>query len=296
MASAVAAPRWHSCRRWWRRGFTCPYGPESEPPSEEDDDDDDELPPPVGERIPEDDPKKSRTTLKKLKVPEPKAMVDTIKLIPNLVPDVVAQAEADVAKYPDVSSPPHRIPKGNPGAAPDSARAGGRATSRAASKALEAATSSQKVGDPFKTVQNAFGRPGSGSGAPPNSAGADVASGRLAEAALVRSLERSRGRGSARRTEQGRAVEEAERIVRAPKQPKVPVRSNYDYDAISRRQNRAQDRARDLAKRAAVAGLAAAGTAYIIRSFSGGGRGGGFHRQASTFRGGRGDLGFRTAF
>lgn len=222
-----------------------------------------------------------------------------IPSLSNIPQPVEAIAKADVAKYPDYYSPPHRVPRPVPRHVPKNAPSRSSVQQRTTTANSTAGTfyGARNEGDPWEIVQRAFGRPGATLKPPSGTARADIQSGAIAEAALVRKLEQQRSTGSGRRRAQRGAVEEAERIVRSPKQPKVPTYAAYDYKGISDRQNQAVDRRRAMAKRvaaAATATLAGIGVAKAINSFRGGGRGGGFHKRALTFR--PGDKGLRTAF
>lgn len=280
--------KWHRCDRWWKRQLQCPYdGPgENLKPDEKDDTPDEDLsplPPPIevfpGER--------KAPTIKKgkeLRAPQWEGFKD---LWPE--PDVPGGLPFPLPPPPLIPIPgrrereedepvPHR-----PGTVPYPAYNAERWEINPADRSWSLLP--PKSG----TVPDLDEAPSGGTPLPYKQPTPQaVAENALAQAYQQRSNERS---GRSRSTYQ--PVDEGERSPRGAKPRNQPL---WDYKGIADRQNRETDRNRALtAGRVGAAIAAAAGTAYVAsKIIGGGGRGGGFHKPALTFR--PGDKAFRTAF
>lgn len=296
----INTPAWHRCGRWWKEKLACPYHREPEEAAEEDDDDDEDRVPvlvPIPVKDPE--PLVPKKVAVELEIPEPVKIVEAVAKIPEPVevadPRVVTRS----------------VPAGQPSRSVTVRPAGHGVTTRTASKAARVRAMNQVVKDSrardnARTIARNLGRKlvrkdrfspwilvnqviaigagslGAGTKGPrppgPSARAELMSTAVVAESWLARDVGRSSARGRLRR-EQREAVEEAGRIAQGAR-------------------NRARARQKAKRARALAYGVAAASAtaAAATAIYSGGGRGGGFHRQASTFRGGRGDLGARVGF
>lgn len=282
-------PAWHNCRRWWKKGFECPFDEfeEGVPRPDDDDDDDDEIPPvPIApeRRRPSGDTAKER-----VREPVQIRVLEDVLAQPFPTPDptpVSAPARAP-APAPVPRHVPISPPQSTPTRVPAPHRQPVRAIFRAVREQQRMRTTGQlrKGQQPWSAATSALGAAaaaaasfGKGSNRPsgPPSAGAEVASSGLIEKQLVTRIRQRQNRGSVRSREQRGAVEEAESIVKG----RVPTRPHI----VPPREREQRDRPRRVRTGVAI-GVASAITAAAVNRFFGGGRGGGFHSPARLFRG-----------
>lgn len=325
------SPKWHRCRRYWDEDLRCPFHPQ--PQEAEDDDDDDEfepipvafpdrlIPPPgeKAEQIADDIIEESKDLVKA--IPVPTLAVQQVKVLSTPgQPGHFADADAfkQARRVADAAK--------NAARALTNAKAGlqaaqrahakarriqkGRASRKADRKAATRQQNEQQKGVPWKGVATlmaaaaALGAslegPSKGSGP---TAGAEIASAGIAEAAIVRRLKELQPSSSPKREEQSRAVEEAERIVRPPNivppreregvtaQSAIIGQVEAELVAPSVEANAAnivpvREREEGISTQRIVIAIAiGVGAGVIGGAVLRGGRGGGFHRPATLTRG-----------
>lgn len=301
----VRDPRWHRCRKWWQAALVCPYHPnpeESDGPDDEDEEKDPvEVPVPIPIKKP-DEKKVDEVTVEAVKEAE-EIVTHVFKVIEILTKDTptpIGRRIADPVSVPTKATAPKlNVGRTNPNRSRRNIRQARSAlkkskavhkvsTKASASVTQPAASTSGSItskgaetwvrGIPLLAAASALAVSlggASGGSSPPPTAGAEIGSAGIAESAIVKRLTELQPSGGARRREQRGAVEEAERIVRAPKQPPVPTRSGINVTP-----SRAHDTGISTTRIAIAVGIGV-GAVVIGGAILAGGRGGGFHRPSN---------------
>ena len=286
---------WHRCERWWNEKLNCPYRRLIEDDSDMPDEPDEDLTPPILPRTPRWDPPVEKVTKTGVpaevpaKVPEPlKVQVPVPQVIP--VPDAVAEPSKSPVKAP--GAVPHPAQDGVP------FRADGYQVSevqQALSRQYqEEAGQSESMQErlnaewqAYKTAQesvaNTYGPPytNTSQGGTPGGGEAELASSRIAEAALARALSQ-RQRTTSRKSSGHGLPEEHARPVPTGQGP-GPRPRDYPGARPADREAEKSGRVRDAA---GVAAATAAGVAEIIRVTRGGGGSSPGRGQGARGRGG----------
>lgn len=273
---------WHRCQRWWEQGIGCPYSKGIGDIQEDDEDDPDQEP---------FDPRQARPLI------QPEIPIFADKLVPPVEKDITEGLEdltPDEVPLPLPLVPPI-IPFPLPKPEEDDQQEGETEVPRPLRKAaIERAhpypLPKERVAWSVAGVSRELSRdfdegPDGQRLRPQESSVTKLNTAQVFESRLAEASGRSSRRADRRERNRLRTVGIDEQSETGFETPRARERVQiWDYRGISDRQNAATDRRRAAAK-AAAATAAAVGTGYLIRrGFGGGGRGGGFHRPARTFR------------
>lgn len=279
MVRGARAPVWHRCESWARNGFTCPFlAWEGGPDEEDDQDDDDRIP--IADRA----PKKPRPS--EDKEPVKKMEPVTIQTLQEELNSPIAIPKTTNARGKPA---PRANPKPSTRPAPHSNAAKQhilrrRIESAKAFTRAKAATNAAMQGRAMPwSIVKAMMSPYVRGTQPPSrpSAPAENRSTAYAESALAQSLRRrSKPRSNGRLPTPAEAIAEAERILREQpnQQDPVPGQRPRKQPTLSGKQG-AQHR-----ERVGTAIGVGVGVILSTAAIVAGGRGGGFHVMAETFR------------
>lgn len=310
--------QWHRCRKWWRADMQCPFHP-GEPIYDDDDEDDDEkvpvevpiplpLPIPPGKKIDEVEEEVTEEAGKLVDAIVP--FVPKFKVLSSpgdpghfategdfnkardaarVAVKAAAQAASKALRVRSTSGSASRIRKQRGAKSKERVRQT-REQNKTSSGLVKTGGAKSHIATMLAAGTALAASLKSPSGGGPRSgptAGAETASGAIAESAIIRRLQELSPAGGPRRREQGEAVKEAERIVRPPPNI-VPPREREGQEVqsgsrpISTRSISAFDETgfSISAQRIAIAVGIGVGAVVIGGAVIAGGRGGGFHRPA----------------